>query len=710
MNVSEGFFGPVVDTIALANGEPAYQLRRLSEVGEVIRTAVTRRMQGRRHDTDTNWRALLDVEFNGPADDEEEDRARTEKAAALQELYASRLSVLVGPAGTGKTTLLKLLCSQPEVHAGGVLLLAPTGKARVRMEEQTDIRGAQTIAQFLLDKDRYYAPTGTYRLSDRPKVSVARTVVIDECSMLTEEQLAAVLDAVKGVERLILVGDPQQLPPIGVGRPFLDIVRQLRPDDVEARFPRVAPGYAELTIQRRQRGRQRGDLLLASWFSGRPTDAGADEVWTTAGRDYSEHLRFVRWDSGEELQARLLEVLAEELNLHDGDDELCFEQSVGGTVWEGRCYFRAGRGTDEKGRPQGGACLKAASWQILSPVRNYGFGVPALNRMLQRRFRQQTLQFAQQKWSRRIPRPMGPEGILYGDKVINVTNHRHYQVWPKDGALNYVANGEIGIVVGQFKGKNAKYTGAPWLLEVEFSSQPGYAYSYGNNDFPEEASPTLELAYALTVHKAQGSEFGVTFVVLPNPCRLLSRELLYTALTRQQDRLVLLHQGDLHDLRRFSEDYYSDAARRLTNLLRAPSPAAVRDRFLEEGLIHRTRAGDCVRSKSEVIIADLLYSKGIDYSYELPLLGKDGLLRYPDFTIVDDASGQTVYWEHLGMMHVRPYRERWQRKLEWYGEQGILPRDEGGGPSGVLVTSEDDVQGAIDSQRVERLIDELFGT
>jgi len=69
MNVSEGFFGPVVDTIALANGEPAYQLRRLSEVGEVIRTAVTRRMQGRRHDTDTNWRALLDVEFNGPADD-----------------------------------------------------------------------------------------------------------------------------------------------------------------------------------------------------------------------------------------------------------------------------------------------------------------------------------------------------------------------------------------------------------------------------------------------------------------------------------------------------------------------------------------------------------------------------------------------------------------------------------------------------------------
>lgn len=711
MNVLEESFSPIVSTIALADGQPAYQLGRLSAVGDVIRVAVTRRVRGRRHETNTDWRALLDAEFgdSATADDEEETRAREEKAVALQELYASRLSVLAGPAGTGKTTLLKLLCKQPEVEAGGVLLLAPTGKARVRMEEQTGIHGAQTIAQFLLDKDRYYAPTGTYRLSTREKVSVARTVVIDECSMLTEEQLAAVLDAVKGVERLILVGDPQQLPPIGAGRPFLDIVRQLRPDDAEAIFPRVAPGYAELTIQRRQMGRQRDDLLLASWFSGRPTDAGADEVWSRVARGSSDHLCFVRWDSGEELQERLLEVLAKELSIREGEEELCFEQSVGGQVYGKTCYFWAGRGTDDQGRRNGGACLKAASWQILSPVRNYAFGVPALNRMLQQRFRQQTLQYALKAWGRRIPRPMGPEGILYGDKVINVANHRHYQVWPKEDALAYVANGEIGIVVGQFKTKNARYPGQPWQLEVEFSSQPGYAYSYGQDHFREEGNPTLELAYALTVHKAQGSEFGVTFVVLPNPCRLLSRELLYTALTRQQERIVVLHQGELHNLRRFSEDYYSESARRLTNLFRPPSPAEVRDRFLEEGLIHRTRTGECVRSKSEVIIADLLYSKGVEYAYEAPLLGKDGLPRYPDFTIIDDASGQTVYWEHLGMMRVPSYRERWLRKLEWYREQGILPYTEGGGPNGVLVTSEDDAQGGIDSGHIERLIDEVLG-
>ncbi len=56
-----------------------------------------------------------------------------------------------------------------------------------------------------------------------------KTVVIDESSMLTEEQLASVLAAVKGVERLVLVGDDRQLPPIGAGRPFHDIVSHLRP-------------------------------------------------------------------------------------------------------------------------------------------------------------------------------------------------------------------------------------------------------------------------------------------------------------------------------------------------------------------------------------------------------------------------------------------------------------------------------------------------
>jgi len=94
-------------------------------------------------------------------------------------------------------------------------------------------------------------------------------------------------------------------------------------------------------------------------------------------------------------------------------------------------------------------------------------------------------------------------------------------------------------------------------------------------DFGEESNPTLELAYALTIHKAQGSEFNLTFVVLPNPCGPLSRELLYTALTRQRNRIISLHQGERHLFKRFASDYFSASALRLTNLLRSPSPVTL---------------------------------------------------------------------------------------------------------------------------------------
>ena len=142
--------------------------------------------------------------------------------------------MLIGPAGTGKTTLLKVLCSVPGLAEKGLLLLAPTGKARVRLEEQTGRRGAgQTLAQFLIRQQRYDGQTSAYfPKPDAPRCGDYRTVIVDECSMLTEEQLAALIDSLRNVERLVLVGDPRQLPPIGAGRPFVDIVRELEPENV----------------------------------------------------------------------------------------------------------------------------------------------------------------------------------------------------------------------------------------------------------------------------------------------------------------------------------------------------------------------------------------------------------------------------------------------------------------------------------------------
>lgn len=704
MAIVEPKFEPVIASSEMKDGTRAYQVSRLRDTGSQIRDAVERRLKGRRHTVSADWSALLDARLGGPASpaDEAETRAREEKVKALEELAVSRFSVLVGPAGTGKTTLLSVLCEHPQVRGGDVLLLAPTGKARVQLEKSTGIR-AQTIAQFLLPIDRYDARTGAYRLSTREPQDGPKTVVIDEASMLTEEQLAAVIQSRKGIERLILAGDPRQLPPIGSGRPFVDIVARLAPDDVETRFPRIAsPGYCELTIRRRQVGGARDDLLLAEWFSGQAPGAGADEIWSAVetGRN-SENLRFVKWTTSQELHAKLTAILVEELQLQGIDDQSGFEKSIGGSEYEGRVFFWAGRNGGL------GAASGAEAWQIFSPVRGQPHGVLDLNRLIQRAFRSSRLREALPEvfYQRKIPKPVGPEQLLYGDKVINVMNRRRHRVYPEDNALAYVANGEIGIVVGQYKTKQMKWL--PKDLEVEFSSQPTYKYTYFRGEFGEEGSPPLELAYALTVHKAQGSEFGITFLVLPSPCRLLSRELLYTAFTRQRNRVVILHQGELSDLKKYASVGYSETARRLTNLFGPPDPIPYEDRFLEDRLIHRTRRGELVRSKSEVIIADLLYSKDLDYEYEQKLVAPDGTSRYPDFTIEDSETGVTVFWEHLGMLFDPVYRSRWERKLDWYGSQDIRLADQNGERQ--LLVTQDDERGGIDSAAIESLISKTFG-
>lgn len=719
MEVARDEFGDALRVVEMADGNPALQLERLAAMRKVIRSAVEKRITGKRLSVEADWSALLDehlAAYGQATVDDLEKEAREEKVAALRELAESRLSVLIGPAGTGKTTLLSVLCSHPQIAEGGIVLLAPTGKARVRMEQSAKglkLRG-YTIAQFL-NPHRYDGATGRYRLSDKPAEAGAHTVIIDEASMLTEEMLAALIQALRGVRRLLLIGDPRQLPPIGSGRPFVDIVNRLAPEGVTERFPRVGAGYAELTIRRRQAGEDREDLQLAEWFSGAPIAPGEDDVFdkvVQAGE--SRHVRFVQWDSADELHGRIIDVLVEELKDSDGnrllsgpDDVAGFDGTLGAVFSNGYRYFNSRKGD----KP--GAAEAAENWQILSPVRSAACGVPDLNRLIHKRFRQPMIDSARlPDWQRKIPKPMGAEEIVYGDKVINLVNtepgkgrSRHRRVYPeKEGA--YIANGEIGMAVGYFWKKCQK--DFRWKLEVEFSSQPGFKYDFTSRDFSEEGNPVLELAYALTVHKSQGSEFGTIFLVLPNPCRLLSRELLYTALTRQKDRVVIFHQGARSELRKYSSDDRSETARRLTNLFVAPSPIEIDGRFFDEFLIHRTTRGEMVRSKSEVIIANELHARDIDYAYERPLK-LDGETRYPDFTIEDVESGRIFYWEHCGMLQVPRYRRRWEEKLDWYRSHGILADEDGGGPEGTLIVTRDEKNGSIDSAQIAQLIEEVIG-
>ena len=427
LGVVNDFLTPFVKAIELDNGYSGFQLDRYVETVRIIKSTITKRQKSKLHDGEYDWAKLVDSAIDSSSkttSDVYEKDARQEKSTALEMLYRSRISVLMGAAGTGKSTLIKALCAIDNVAIGGILLLAPTGKARVRLEQTSGQFGkGKTIAQFLNSLQRYDGNTGRYYINARVvKSSAHKTVVIDECSMLTEEQLAALLDALKGVDRLVLVGDPKQLPPIGAGRPYVDIVQQLLPENIDSLFPKVASCYAELTITRRQQDQglgERVDILLANVFSGKFQDAGADEVWNILNNDKTPYVRLVKWNQPDQLPALITQEIVQELNLESDQDEVGFECSLGGTrsEYNGKTYVFFN--TAYQGKP--GASEKAENWQILSPRRAAQSGVEVINRFIQAKFRRNALDMASLTgYAKRIPNPAGPQGIVWGDKVINI--------------------------------------------------------------------------------------------------------------------------------------------------------------------------------------------------------------------------------------------------------------------------------------------------
>ena len=258
-----------------------------------------------------------------------------------------------------------------------------------------------------------------------------------------------------------------------------------------------------------------------------------------------------------------------------------------------------------------------------------------------------------------------------------------------------MANGEIGIASGGW-GQNK-------FLKIEYASQLGCNYSYTEKeDFSDEGTDPLELAYALTVHKAQGSQFTAVIVVLSDKCFLMSKELLYTALTRQKDLLIILYDQEAYNLKKYSSMEYSDIARRYTDLFEAPKIVEVNQKYFEENLIHRTKNGIMVRSKSEVIIANMLCDNGIeDFLYEekLPL---GDTYKLPDFTFKDAASGTYIIWEHLGMLGNAEYKAAWEEKKKIYEANGFSEAN------GNLIVTEDGLNGSIDSQVIQEKIDEYL--
>lgn len=674
------------------NNERAYQLKRLFEFDEVIRSSVNKRLKGKRHNIKEDWRTIIDSAFKGQAATTSEERARTEKAAVLKELAESRLSVLIGGAGTGKTTLLALLCKSPQIRDGGVLLLAPTGKARVRMSQAMKQQGvestAKTVAQFLSESKRFNGYTMEYTLSDVDAKNVPFTVIVDESSMLTEEMFGALLQALrKNAQRIIFVGDPNQLPPIGAGRPFVDLVRKLN-QGINT-FPKVGSGFGQLTVTMRQLsddGTPRGDTELSKWYTGDSEDLDDSIFLQLQSGSLGKHVSFKSWRTPEELEQRIFETIYEETEMTSIDDIEGFNLSIGGHINDEWMNFGGSEANIKK----------IENWQILSAYRNdTAIGTATINRYLHEKYRsQQTMKLSHSK-VRGTKHLLGTDGIVYGDKVINVRNQKikGYHVKSKKNVEGYVANGEVGIVERIWETPKARYN----THQIVFSSQPEMNYNWYSS-VSDEGISDLELAYALTVHKAQGSEFGKAILVLGEPSGLLSKELLYTAITRQKDKLVILYNDGAYRLRDYSSVACSEVAKRFTCLFESPDIVEYKKKYFEQALIHRTLKGELVRSKSEVIIANMLYEAGIEYEYEKELnLGEDGI-RIPDFTIDDAESGLCFYWEHCGMLGDAAYSKHWHEKQAIYKKHGIIEGEN-------LIVSKDSLNGGIDSAEIKRLID-----
>lgn len=585
----------------------------------------------------------------------EYDAALAGQARACGLVFNRPLAVLSGGAGTGKTTVVRALVGAiQKVHGSGTTfcLLAPTGKAADRLRETTG-KPASTIHSFLAQRG-WLHENFTLKRSGGKREQGISTVIVDESSMLDLQLVAALMRAFdwSTVQRLVFVGDVSQLPPIGVGRVYADLVDWLT--------GRAEPSLAVLEgnvrqLLNRTTGQGTGILNLASLYLRRRPgafDAEREERElellhrVQAAGDVDKDLRIVFWHGGEDLEKRLVEELVAGLKA-DVKEKIDDPREL----WLSRVGREAGKRTPD-------------ATQVITPYRGNEIGTELLNDVLQR--------FLNGGMVEQVG-TLG--GVTFQDKVIQVRNRpksNPYWCWNTASRKNEkveVYNGEIGFAEPHLfdcKGSAWKRSGFRiGRFQAIFSRRPDFRIEFKSAGAVED---NLELAYAISVHKAQGSDFERVYLVLPkNRAALLSTELLYTGLTRARRHCTVLVEDDIAPLiamRRPESSHLLGIATSLLEFRPIPEALRVKRDWYEEGKIHRSLADVMVRSKSELVIANLLFDREIEFRYEKLLYAPDGTFQLPDFTI--RWHGEDWYWEHLGMLDKADYRARWERKEAWY--------------------------------------------
>ncbi len=377
------------------------------------------------------------------------------------ELAASRqVMLLTGGPGTGKTTSLRGVLALFETLGLETALAAPTGRAAKRMGETCGAE-ALTIHRLLETKlDPFTGLLAFTKNQDDPLEVDA--VIVDETSMVDVSLMAALLASLRGDCRLVLVGDPDQLPSVGPGNVLDHLIRS-------GAVPAVS--LTEIFRQARE---------SAIVMNAHGVNRGTPPELTNKARDF--------FYLGRRDPAKTVETIVE------------------------LCQTRLPRNMG----------IPPEQIQVLTPTRKRGAGTAALNRALQ-----EALNPANQGKSERA---FGPYILREGDRVMQVKNN-YDLFWedPATGAKDMgVFNGDIGTI-----------------LEVNAG---GVTVSFDGRlvAYPPELLGELEPAYAVTVHKAQGSEYRAVILALSDvPPSLLARGVLYTAITRARELFILVGDGEL---------------------------------------------------------------------------------------------------------------------------------------------------------------------
>jgi hypothetical protein len=592
------------------------------------------------------------------------------QARICMQVFIKPISIISGAAGTGKTTVIEAIIDNiVRVHGigTGFLIMTPTGKATERVKRQTG-KPSSTIHSFLA-QNGWINDNFTLKRTGGSQYSDVNTIIIDECSMIDLNLFATLIRAINwnSVQRLILVGDPNQLPPIGRGKVFVETIQWLKenyPNNVGVLKDNIRQllntvqgngtyilDLAQVFIQEEQTENQEIPVLKEKLFR---TIQGAGDI----DKDMSVYF----WNDKNELDALLKSIMIQDMEKMTGNH---FEEGNENKIWSAAISDNNKNAQPEK-------------IQVISPYRGEFYGTDEINRYMQNTFNG--------NWSKRF----NIDGIGLFDKVIQYRNRPQsdpayaYNLKSRVTEKNDIYNGEIGTVrvhgIDIDKFKNRKL----WRIErfqVTFSgiTREGYWYNYGKNLLKDntgrwipEQKPidNLELAYAISVHKSQGSEFDYVYIVIPKrDSHLLSMELIYTAITRAQKHVTIFIQEDIGTLTNLSR-LEKSAVKRINSSVFGFNPLPEEfiyfNNWYAEGKKLTTLTDYLVRSKSEVIIANMLFDNGIYFKYEEPLYAPDGSMYLPDFTVT--FRGETYYWEHVGMLNDAKYKDHWDTKLQWYNK------------------------------------------